>query len=417
MTKRTNQLRFIFCFFLLLTGCSNASTTEIKEIEEHDREEQTDFSGTTLNVIFGLDDSEWALFREKILPAFKLQTGIEIEAIDARSDGMISTLQSAEEQIDLFAMDVNNLSQFVQLGLVEDLSSYSYMIPTSIVQGMVDASTFDESLLFMPFRPNVEITFFNESLLSQYGLNPPANWDELLHTARTLHNETGTGRIAIKANSETDMILHLFDFIKQAGGDPYVLNDTGSIEAFMYLQELYPYLSQESQEANWDTMNQYLESDSVYIGKNWPFYIPEFHSSGKVEIKAYSGWHGPERASHVLGGDVLGIPKGSENVEAAMMFAQYLMSKPVQEVLANELAWPPVRFDSYGIIEGYQEPFFETIQNVLQDAEPRGNKPYWSEIEPIYIEVFESTVINGNDVETTLQHAAEQIRAIQANYQ
>lgn len=390
-----------------LAGCSSSDTAEPTPDSDEPKEEKT------LKVAFGMGETEWEVFNTEILPAFYAETGIKVEAIELKSDDLVNSLtaqvESGNVTIDMFAQDVNNLSGLVGRDLVEDLSQYKDMIPDTVIPGMMEVSTFDGKLLFLPYRPNVEIAFYNETKLNEYGVQPPKTWDELLAVSKTLKEESGQGRVAIKGNLLGDNVLHMFDFIKSAGGDPYVLNDEGSVKAFEFMQELWPYLNEQSSTANWDTMNKYLENDSVYLGSNWPFYIPEFHKNGKDEIKAYSGWSGPVKESHALGGEVIGIPKGSQKVEEAMLFAEYLMSKEVQEVLVSELAWPSVRSDAYGLVQGYQEEYFVAIKEALDNAEPRGNVPYWAEAEPIYIEAFERIVVNGEEVKPTLDELAKKL--------
>jgi trehalose transport system substrate-binding protein len=425
MFKQKSVFAFLFVAIALmfaLAGCNNGNEAQPEEKDETQqqdttKEENNENEGeNVLRVAFGMGESEWKLFRNEILPAFEQETGIKVEAVELKQQDLINNLtaqvESGNYTIDVFAQDVNNLSGLVTRDLVEDLSEYQDRVPDTVIPGMIEATKFEEKMLFLPYRPNVEIAFYNENKFNDAGLDVPKTWDELLEVAKAFKDETGQGRVAMKANLEVDNILHMFDFIKQAGGDPYVLNDEGSIKAFKFMQKLYPYLNEQSTNANWDTMNQYLQKDSVYLGQNWPFYIPEFQKQGKEEIKAYSGWSGPEKESHVLGGEVIGIPKGSEKVEEAIQFAEFLMSKEVQEVLVSELAWPAVRSDAYGLVQGYQVPYFEAIKNALDNAEPRGNVSYWEDAEKIYLEAFQKAVINQEDVETTLNDAAAQLEEL-----
>lgn len=419
MNKSIKLLFAALLSVLLLAACSSNQSTSSSDNEEsssNSEETKEDQSGT-LRVAFGMGESEWKVFENEIIPAFEQETGIKVSPIAIESDNLINKLtaevDSGNFSVDMFAQDVNNLSALVDRDLVEDLSDYKSEIPDSVISGMVDVSTFEDQLLFMPYRPNVEIAFYNQKKFDKYGMKPPENWDELLQTAKTFKEKEGQGRVAMKANLGGDNVLHMFDFIRQAGGDPYVLNDEGSIKAFTFMQELYPYLAEQSSKATWDTMNQYLEKDSVYLGQNWPFYIPQFHEHGKDEIKAYSGWSGPEKEAHTLGGEVIGIPKGSKKVDEAMQFAQFLMSKEVQELLVSELAWPSVRSDAYGSVQGYQKPYFEAIKKALEHAEPRGNVPYWGDAESIYTEAFQKIVVEGGDVEENLNTAAEQLQKLQ----
>ena len=66
---------------------------------------------------------------------------------------------------------------------------------------------------------------------------------------------------------------------------------------------------------------------------------------GKTAIRTYSGWAGPERQAHVIGGDVLGIPVGARNRRLALAMIQFLQSHMVQEALTDRLGWPSLRSD------------------------------------------------------------------------
>ncbi|UFJ39590.1 extracellular solute-binding protein [Brevibacillus humidisoli] len=425
--KSAGILGLLLAVVLALTGCVSTPPTESQQPEQNSGQtaqsetpsKETGQGEKVLRVAFGMGETEWKLFHDEILPAFQQETGIKVEAIELKQEDLINNLTAQVESgnltIDMFAQDVNSLSSLVTRGLVEDLSGYRDRIPDSVIPGMMEAAQFDGKLLFLPYRPNVEIAFYNQKKFEENGLTPPKTWDELLQVAEAFKQKTGQGRVAIKANLQIDNILHMFEFIKAAGGDPYQLNDDGSIQAFTFMQKLYPLLNEQSSTANWDTMNQYLEKDSVYLGQNWPFYIPQFHQNGKEEIQAYSGWAGPVKETHLLGGEVIGIPKGSAKIEEAIQFAEYLMSKPVQELLVSQLAWPAVRSDAYGLVQGYQKPYFEAIKSALDKAEPRGNVPYWADAEKVYLEAFQKAVIDGADVKTTLDEAAQKLEEIRNN--
>ncbi|MCF6092787.1 extracellular solute-binding protein [Microaerobacter geothermalis] len=402
---------------LLLAGCGKTedqgSASNNATLGEQKSESQKSET-KTIRVLMGLGENEWEVMRNDVLPAFESKTGIKVEAIQVEAGDVANKLEAQikanKVEIDLITQDVNALSGLVARDLVEDLSAYQSEIPETVIQGMVDAGTFNGKLLFLPYRPNVEIAYYNENKYAEYGLQPPKTWDDLLKQAKFFKEKEGIGRIAIKGNLEGDNVLHIFDFIKSAGGDPYVLNDEGSVRAFEFLQELWPYLSPDSKKANWNFMNQFIATDSVYLGQNWPFGINVIvKDGGKKEIKAYSGWAGPVKESHALGGEVIGIPKGSPNKEAAIEFAKFLMSKDIQEILVSKLAWPAVRSDAYGKVEEWQKPYFDAVKNALEKAEPRGNVSYWDDVQKAILDAFRDVVINGAEVKPTLDKYANQI--------
>lgn len=369
---------------------------------------------TTLRVAMGLSEDEWKVMRSDVLPKFEKDNNVKVEAVQVEAKDLVPKLAAQEKagkvELDLFTQDVNELYSLVDQGLVEDLTSYKKIIPDTTVKAMIDVGTFNNKLLFLPYRPNVEIAYYNSKKFQEAGLTPPKNWDELLNVAKTFKDRDKIGRVAIKANLQVDNVLHIFDFVRSAGGDPYVLNDKGSVEAFTFLQKLYPYLSPDSKKANWNFMNQFIATDSVYLGQNWPFGVNVIvKDGGKKEVKAYNGWSGPVKESHVLGGEVIGIPKGSPNKEMAVKFAQYLMSKDVQETLVSKLAWPAVRTDAYGKVEAWQKPYFEAVKQALDKAEPRGNVNYWPTVNQSLIDAFRDIVMDGKPVKPTLDIYAKKI--------
>jgi len=123
---------------------------------------------------------------------------------------------------------------------------------------------------------------------------------------------------------------------------------------------------------------------------------------GKKEIKAYHGWRGPVKESHVLGGEVIGIPKGTPNKELALKFMEYLMSKEVQEILVSKLAWPSCRSDAYGQVEEWQQPYFAAVNKALAASEPRPNVTYWADVDKALNDAFKEIVIEGKPVKPTL---------------
>lgn len=360
-----------------------------------------------LKVSMGLAEEEWKVMREDIFPDFEKKYGVKIEPVQMEAGDAVKKLESMHKanamDIDLITQDNMQLAPLVDKGLMEDLSSYRDMIPREVIPALVPVGEFSGKLYFMPYRPNVEITFYNEKKFNEYGLKPPTNWEELLQVARTFKEKEGMGRVVIKENLGPDSTIHMFDLIRSAGGDPVVLNDEGSVKAFTFLKELQPYLSPESKKADWNTPNQYLATDSAYLIQNWPFTsVVVVKDGGKKEIKAYHGWSGPVKESHVLGGEVIGIPKNAPNKEMAVKFMEYLMSKEVQEKLTSKLGWPSMRTDAYGKVEDWQKPCFEAVNEALKYAEPRPNLTYWADVDKAVNSALREIIFEGKDIKATL---------------
>ncbi len=365
-----------------------------------------------LTMAIALSESEWVVFREKIFPMYKEKTGITVEGLqieNADIEGKVESLHMAKKsEIDVIAPDNMLLYGLVDKGLVYDLSAYEKEIPSEVPGSSYEAFKIDGKLYFMPFRPNVQINYYNENKFKEYGLTPPENWDELLAVSKTFFEKEGTGRVAIQAAGGSALVVSLFEYIRQAGGEPMNVNDEGCVKAFTFMQELWPYLSTESQRANFSIMNTAISTDAAYYGANWPFGVNVIvKEGGKTEVKAYKGFTGPVKRSKVLGGNVLAVAAQSKYFEESMDFIKFLQSKEVQEIFTGEIGWPSIRSDAYGTVEEWQKPYFEAVKEAMEFAEPRPVLHYWADLQKAYNDAFKEIVVDKADPKTTLDKYAE----------
>lgn len=422
MTRLKNIVFSLFTLLVALTlvACGSGKTVDGSDSGSKESKEKVEET-RTLNVTMALSEEEWEVMREHIIPAFEEQYNVKVEAIQIEAKDVVKQLQAMDQAgkmgIDLIAQDVNNIATLIANGLVEDLTEHKGIIPAEAIEGLVKAGEYEGKTYFFPYRPNVEINYYNEAKFEQYGLEAPTTWEELLHVAKTLKEKEGVGRVALKIKLSGD-VIEIAEFIRQAGGDPLDLMSEGTITAFEYLQELWPYLSEDTLKASFSSTNNFLATESVYYAPNWPFGVNIIvKDGGKEEIKTNSGYAGPNGRVKTLGGEVLGIPVGSPNKDLAIKFMEYLMSKDVQTELVTRLGWASFRNDVYGEVEDWQKPYFESVQEAMEVAEPLPNVPYWSEVNQALNEALSEVVLDGKDVVETLQKYAEVVEKAKSQYE
>jgi len=373
----------------------------------------------SLTLSMRLQESEWEVMRKRVLPGFERQCGCRVKASDIPPEGLAKILEAMARtgrmKIDVFAQDNMRLAELVESRLVQDLSTHERRIPPEVLSSMVEAGRFHGKLYFMPYRPNVQIAYYNGARFRQYGLKPPRSWEELREVARRLKEREGIGRVLFKGWGGTPTSTLLYEWILSAGGDPLSLKHPGTVRTFQFLQELWPDLSPDSRRAKWDTTNQFLAQESVYLAQNWPFgvrlLVKEY---GKTEIKTYSGWRGPVREAHVVGGEVLGIPVGAPQTGLALDLIRYMQSREVQETFSSALAWPSIRGDAYGEVEAWMKPHFQAVMEALGHGVFRKNVPYWAEFERIINEAFIRTVVERQSVDEILNVLHKRLEAVKA---
>lgn len=375
-------------------------------------------------IVFVVDlaDEEMIVMRD-ILDELEPELGAEIFLMNVDSSRYIARLDkmacSDEMRWDILAADNNMVGVLAAKGLVEELTNFTerdILMPKTLLPSLRPLLVFEDKFYFAPFRPNVKIALWNKKKFDQYGLTPPRTWPELLEVARVFKDNEGVGRVAIQGFPGKAAAVTLFEFVKAGGGDPVRLADEGSRKTFEFLQELEPYLAPEYAETSHDTANELLIDEQVYLVMNWTFAIKVVvEDAGKAEIKAYSGWRGPQGEYHVLGGDVLAIPKGAHHPQKAAELLEMLLSKEVQQTLFDRLRWLPVRADAYEDVSPELSPYFEAVLEAVSHAVTRPNDPQWGMVECALDRAFGGLVRERETLDSLSVYSAS-LEAIPAEY-
>lgn len=396
MPLKSRIIAVILLIFFIFCGCEQSARSK------------------TLTVTMSLGEEEWRVMRADIFPAFEKEHNISIRSLQIEASQLPTKLEAlraaGKRQIDVFAQDNMELAQLINKGLSLDLSAYASRIPQHVLSNLVESCKFNGKLMFMPFRPNVQIVYYNKNAFEQNNLEPPRTWDELLAVAKRLKQEEGTGRVLLKAFGGNPTATQVYEFILQAGGDPYSFNDAGCVAAFGFLQKLWPEVCEESLRAKWDSTNEILARQEAYLAQNWPFGIVVLVGQYKLDfIATYSGWQGPAGEKHVIGGDVFGVAKDCSNTARALDFIQYMQSKPVQEILAQKLGWPSIRTDAYASVPDWQKPHYASIAQALSHGVFRRNVAWWPAYAKYVSEAFRRIVVDQQPVEETLAKYKEKL--------
>jgi len=343
-------------------------------------------SGETLSIAASLGENEWKVMREHVFPPFEARENCRIRAVNIEAGDTLKKLEVMHRanrmSIDLVLLDNMNLAPYVEKRLLLDLTKYQALIDPEVDASLVQPLTFHGQLMFFPGRPNVQITYYNTDVFNGTNQTIPETWDALLEVAKQLKAAYKVGKVAVHGTLDGNTTAQVFEFITAAGGKITTFNDAGSIKAFTFLQQLYPYLSPETKKANWNTTNKFLSEDTLFLARNWPVGMQVIvQQNQKTNIKAYATWAGPAGRATMIGGDVIAITKRSSNQELALKFAGYFMSREMQTLLVTELGWPPIRSDALGSVPEWQQGFFKAIMEALRYGHYRPAIMGWSAVE------------------------------------
>jgi trehalose transport system substrate-binding protein len=372
-------------------------------------------AGETLSISASLGEDEWKVMRERVFPPFEARERCRIRAVNIEAADTLKKIEAMHRanrmSIDLLLLDNMNLAPYVEKRLVLDLTQHQALIDPEVSESLVKPLTFNDRLMFFPGRPNVQITYYNTDVFDGHNYTIPETWDELLEVAKRLKAAYKVGKVAVHGTLDTNTTTQVFEFITAAGGEITALNDPGSVKAFAFLQQLYPYLSPETKKANWNTTNKFLSEETLFLARNWPVGIQVIvKQNEKTNIKAYATWAGPAGRATMIGGDVIAITKRSPNQDLALKFAGYLMSREIQTLLVTELGWPPIRSDALGSVPEWQRGFFQAIMEALRYGRYRPAILGWSAVDKYVNLAFRDIVMDGRDVQATLDAYARDLQ-------
>ena len=390
-------------------------------------------AGTTITFAISVSDEERPTI-QKLLTRFqdRSRVTVDLQLLSRFRDqppsriNLVTSLD-AEELIDrltaevpgrptihLFAQDNLALVPLVEADLVEDLDDVP--LPDTVLPGMVPPR-FRDRQLFLPFRPNVRLTYLDEAVARGAGVAPPRTSEELVAVAEKLKEATGRPAVTLSLAEGDPAAVTVSEWIVSHGGDPLVLNDPGSVAAFEVLQTLWKrdLIARESLFAQFDTEVEHLRSGRVALAQNWSFTSAVLEGEDRLgRFHVYPGWRGTSRHAHVIGGDVLGVPRGvsGRQREAAVALAQFLMSREAQELLARENAWPSMRSDAYRSVAPELRQTFDAIEAALRDGWLRPSVAHWPEITDLLNEAVDRIVVRLEPVKPVLDEL--HVRAVAA---
>ena len=370
-----------------------------------------------LTFAISLAEDERDAVRE-VLDRFTRETGVTVAMAAVTGEDLPEKLKvevrAGRLTLDLFAKDALALRVLVDDGLVEDLSDVA--IPDGVLPAMVP-ERFEGKQYFLPFRPNVQVTYVNRTRFGQAGVTAPATAEELRAVARQLKSAArGVAKVTLPLAEGGAAAVTVTEWIVAFGGNPLLLNDAGAVRAFEFLRSLWAegLLARESLLAKYDTQVDYLQGETAWLASNWPFTSRVFAEQDILaRFQVYEGWRGPVRAAHVLGGDVLGIPRGlgGRRRDAALALSRFLMSREAQQVLVELNAWPSIRDDAYGGVPAAQRETFEAIQRALAGAVRRPDVVYWADVTEAMNEAVRRILVGGEPARPVLDELHGQVAA------
>lgn len=385
-------------------------------------------------------------FWETLTAKFSDETGIKVEIFrqptdtDQRRQGLVIPLKSGKSDPDVFLMDVAWIAQFAFSDWLEPLSNYAQgeRIAEPFFKKIVElADKYRGDLIALPVYVDGGLLYYRKDLLHQYGYEkPPQNWDELLAYSLKIQREMRKtnpqfyGFVWQGAQYE-GLVCNFLEFAVSNGGGIVIkdgrilLNTSENREASQFMYDLIhshrispPHTFTEMKE---EEVRTYFQQGNALFERNWP-YAWSLHESKNSKVKGRVGIsplpHFPSgRSVSTLGGWHIGISKYSDCKLLSWEFVKFVVSHQTQKKLALELGWNPGRKDVYTDQQILAVlPHFSILRDVFENATPRPNLPYYTQISEI-IQRYISAILSGRLLpETALAQAEQEAQSVIERY-
>ncbi|HTG17341.1 MAG TPA: extracellular solute-binding protein, partial [Blastocatellia bacterium] len=282
---------------------------------------------------------------------------------------------------------------------------------------------------------NSQLFFYRGDLFKKHNLKEPATWDDVLNAAKTIDEREsdgapGGGAVhgyvmrAARGNSAVADFMPIFwafgAEMFDAKGNATV-NSSEGISALRFMLELGKLSPSGYAAFNATDVSVHLLHGTAAMSINWPAWIGAFtdRSQSKVIGKmAFTTMPGDKRPGQAeIGNWLIGIPRASNRVEAAMDFL--LWATAPEQMKKSALAGnPPTRksvFNDADLLARF--PAYPVQLRSLETSRPRPRTPIWNEIENVF-GIFLSRA-NGGELtaEAAMNQANEEIAKIVARGQ
>ena len=369
-------------------------------------------SKVTVSFYEALAPSEQSFMTNTIIPQFEqANPNINVQLVNEPAASDVATSVEAlvkgnNAGTTLVGIDNLVVGELVYGNDLMDLSPVvSNMEPSGLIssaQAMVSyEKTVYNAIYFLPFRSNIPLTFYSKAAFTKAGIaSPPTTTAQLSADLQALSSAGYNAPLMIQGGGrDASAPTELYQWIVQFGGNPFLLNDSGSVAAFNYLSGLSSYYSAGYDQAYWGTYTGLSSGSYQLLDYQWPS-VNNLLTNATLgmttsTLGVYPGPAGPSNSNHLLGGDVLVVPKGATNIDAIEKFANFLLSaQPQQEMLVQQ-SWVAVNSQAYqNLPSNYTEVGAALQQAINSGVFLRNPTPWIGQWNNIAYDAFTKIVID-----------------------
>jgi len=288
---------------------------------------------------------------------------------------------AAEELPDIVIIDNPDHAAYAAMGLFADVTDALADWPDKgqYFDGPWKSASYEGKQYGIPLGSNNLALYYNEKMLQDAGVTPPATWDELRETAKKLTKD-GVKGLGISAPQNEEGTFQFLPWLLSTGANFDKVSGDGA-KAFGVLAGLIEDGSMSKEVINWtqsDVMKQFA-AGKLAMMVNGPWQIPDLEKTAPDLKYGLAFIPKDKQYASVLGGENLGVVDGP-NVAEALEFIKYVASPEVNKKFAQDFGYFPARKDIAADPYWSENPKLKVFAENMANAQPRGPHPKWPEI-------------------------------------
>lgn len=401
---------------LMLTGCGEGSSTSQKQASEQPAANATADNQEITMLVPGYDGGYLKEELDTGIKAFEAANkGMTVKIISVGWDDLnskIVQLYQAGEAPDIMLTGTRSLRQLVDMGAVQDLSSYiTDDFKSKRIESVLKTAKVNGKQYGIPMAFSSRALIYRSDLIA----TPPTTWDELLATAKKVHEEHPDVygfAIPTDITSGTDEILN---FIYQGGGrivdenGNFTLNSPENVATLSYLAKfesgkVVPDVVSTSRKGQIDFFKN--GNLAMYITGPWD----------KEELEAakdkapYATAELPAGKTHAvtLVTDSYVVSSLSKHKDAAWKFIEFMGQPEYQRPVSEAFGWFPILKAEENDAR-FQEPFMKPFAALIQYGVAEPNTPNWDTFNKSFVIAVQKALTGQATPQEALDQAQKEV--------
>lgn len=412
--KKAFALFLALVMTLSLVACGGEETPTDKAPDGGDSAQPT-----TLTLI--LRGGTYADVIKECLPTFEKEHNVKCEVLELSEDDLHSKIaldsMNQEGAYDLCMVDGSWAAEFMDAGVVANLTELGYELDDDIIPATTAISYFDDNVYLAPYYGNVTVLLYNKANVEAAGYDGDsiASLEDMLKICQQAKADGKKGFI-YRGDSNNNMVVDFLPILLSFGG--WVLDENNqpavNTPEFKDALEFYMELIATGDAEKKDDLIASVDTGAGTMGVGWPgWYTPTADSTADYCAITGAATAGDQtRNANVYGVWTLGITANSTHKELTLELLKYLMDKDVQLATVPS-GGVPCRYSSLqnpDVLKTY--PQYEVVCKALEGGVYRPVIKEWTEFYTI-LGTEMSAIVNGvKNIDQGLADAQTQLEAI-----